>query len=172
MKKIPNFLWRQTAQRGSVLIMSIILILLLTVIGLGMISLNGTQTKIAANSADALIAFQTAEGVLNQAQTLVSSGIYTVNNFSETSPSNTGLYVVQPGNAPLWTTIDWTTNSAVASFQGSAKTPGAYIIELLPPFFSKGNNKRKILAFRITARAVGPSGNTPVMLQSVVQVQE
>lgn len=172
MKIFPRLILVRTGQRGSVLIISIILILMLTVLGLAMVSLNGTQTKIATNSADALIAFQTAEGVLNQAQALVSAGTYTAKDFSETSPSSTGLYVVQPGNAPLWTTIDWTANSAVLGFQGSANAPGAYIVELLPPFFSKGNNKRKILAFRITARAVGPSGNTPVMLQSVVQVQE
>ncbi|MEB0135125.1 pilus assembly protein [Actimicrobium sp. CCC2.4] len=158
-------------QRGSVLIITVILVLLLTILGLGTVSLNTTQTRIATNSADAQISFQTAEGVLNQAQTNLVAGDYAYANFMA---GDNGLYVFDPAAAPIWTTIDWSSASAaVQSFQGKSNAPGAYIIELLPSFIRPGQSLKKVTrVFRVTARAVGPSGGAPVLLQSTVQLQE
>ena len=161
--------------KGSVLIVTILLLLSLTIIGLSTVALNTTQTRIATNSADQQIAFQTAEGALADAQQAILVGIETntlnVSSFQDTPPSSTGLYVTKEKNAPLWTTVDWTANSARQSFKGKSAQPSAYIVELLPPFHVKGTSqKQHTLAFRISAKAVGASGASPVILQTVFQI--
>lgn len=163
------------SESGSVLIVTILLLLALTIIGLSTVSLNSTQTRIATNSADQQVAFQTAEGALNQAQQAILAGVenntITVASFQESSPSSTGLYVTKQDNAPLWTTVDWSASSAVQSFTGKSAQPSAYIVELLPPFHLKGTSQsQRTLALRISARAVGASGNSPVILQTVFQI--
>lgn len=166
---------RVAAQRGSVLVVTILLLLALTIIGVSTISMNSTQTRIATNSADQQIAFQTAEGALNQAQQAILTGVanntITVSSFQESSPSNTGLYVTQQDNTALWKTVDWTASSAIQAFQGKSAQPSAYIVELLPSFHVKGTSQdQRTLAFRISVRAVGASGNSPVILQTVFQI--
>lgn len=171
MNPLPSSLHRPRQQRGSVLIITVILLLLLTILGLGTVSLNTTQTRIATNSADAQISFQTAEGVLNQAQTNIVAGDYAYANFLA---GDKGLYIFDPAAAPIWTTVDWgSASAAIQSFQGKSTVPGAYIIELLPSFIRPGQSLKKFTrVFRVTARAVGPSGGAPVLLQSTVQLQE
>ncbi len=172
MNALPSAALRSRhQQRGSVLIITVILVLLLTILGLGTVSLNTMQTRIATNSADAQMSFQTAEGVLNQAQSKLIAGDYAYANFVA---GDNGLYLFDPAVVPVWTTIDWSNASAaISSFQGKSSMPGAYIIELLPSFVRPGQSlKRMTRVFRVTARAVGPSGGAPVLLQSTVQLQE
>jgi len=159
------------AQRGSTLFVTAILMLLLIVLALGALSLNTTQTRIATNAADAQIAFQTAEGALNQAQTNIISGNYPASSFQA---NTNGLYVFSPGSAPLWTTVNWASTSAViSSFTGNSNAPAAYFIELLPPVVRPGQSmKTPTQVFRVTARAVGASGGAPVILQTNVQIQQ
>lgn len=162
-------------ENGSVLIVTILLLLSLTIIGLSTVVLNSTQTRIATNSADQQIAFQTAEGALAEAQQFILTGITTntlnVSSFSDTSPSSTGLYVTKEANSPLWKTVDWKATSARQSFTGNSAQPAAYIVELLPPFHVKGTpQNQRTLAFRISAQALGASGKSPVILQTVFQI--
>lgn len=164
------------AQRGSVLIITILLLLMLTVLGIGAMSLNTTQTRIATNSADAQVAFQTAEGALNQAQALLSVSGYDHKAFPAGTP---GFYAFAAANPARWTTVDWTSSSAVLSFQGNARNPGAYIIEQLGstpiPGYSMSlkNNVPQTVNwnYRITAVATGASGGSQVMLQTTAQIQ-
>ena len=160
-----------TTHRGTVLLITIMLMLMLTVLGLGLVSLNSTQTRIATNSGDAQIAFQTAEGALNQAQSNILAGNYPASSFLA---NNNGLYIFNPANAVLWSSVNWANSGAVVqSFQGGSKTPAAYIIELLPSVILPGQSFKKATSvFRITARAVGPSGGAPVILQSTLQIQQ
>jgi type IV pilus assembly protein PilX len=163
-------------QRGSILIATIFLVLMLTILGIGAMSLNTTQTRIATNTADSQTAFQTAEGALTEAQ-----AILTVPNYDHKSfpIGNAGYYAFTVGNAPTWTTIDWTGNTAAVSFQGKAKNPGYYIIEQLgvTPIVGTGTNPKNGVPqpvnwnYRITSRAFGASGGPMVMLQATVQIQ-
>lgn len=161
------------SEQGSVLLISIILILALIIVTLGMFNLGSTQTKIATNSADSQIAFQTAEGALAQAEANILAGNFTTSSFAA---GQAGLYIFNPANAPLWTTVDWSSSGAVmSSFTGNSRTASAVIIEFLPPYIVPGqsqNSQRQTFAYRITARAVGASGGSPVVLQSTVQVQQ
>lgn len=161
---------RARAQRGAVLLITVMLMLMLTILALGLVTLNSTQTRIATNSADVQIAFQTAEAALNQAQSKLLAGNYSVVNFQS---NNNGLYLFNPANPPLWTTIVWSGTNTIASFQGSSKSAAAYFIELLPSVVLPGQNMKKITrVYRVTARAVGASGGAPVLLQATVQIQQ
>lgn len=159
-----------TREKGSILVISLLLMLSLTIIAVSQVSFNSTQSRIAANTADSHVAFQTAEGAINEAINNLLAGSYATASFL----SNTnGLYFYNASAAPLWTTINWTSNSAViSSFQGSSSAQAVFFIELLPSVIKRGQNSNvPTQVYRITARAVGGSGNTSIILQTTVQVQ-
>ena len=160
----------RAGQTGSVLILTLLVMLMLTIMAVTEVSFNSTQTRIATNTADEQVAFQTAEGALNEATNNLLANNYPTASFLANA---NGLYLFNATNAPLWTTIDWTNAGAVImSFQGSSNTKAAYLIELLPSVIKGGQNSgTPTQVYRITARAVGASGNSAVILQSTVQSQ-
>ncbi|MEO7129529.1 MAG: PilX N-terminal domain-containing pilus assembly protein [Rhodoferax sp.] len=175
----PHFSSR-SSQRASVLITTMILLIMLTLLGLSLISLNSTQTRVATNSADAQEAYQTAEGALNQAAQALQSGAYTYNNLSINA---NGLYtdalpssaILSSASAPLWpawTQAQWNNpaNAIQCTTCGAGKN-AAYFIEALPPTAPPGATQKpnqNVYVYRITAHAVGSSGNSPVTLQGTV----
>ena len=154
----------RSSQRASVLITTMILLIMLMGLGLAMISLNTTQTRIATNSADAQGAHQTAEGALNQAASNLQAGNYSLADFIA---NTNGLYTFDSASAPVWTTVAWSNASgAIQCTACGASTQAAYIIEYLPAVIVPGSGPKQ--PYRITARAVGISGKSPVMLQATV----
>ena len=175
----PRFASR-SSQRASVLIITMILLIMLTLLGLSLISLNSTQTRVAASTADAQEAYQTAEGALNQAAQSLQAGAYTYNNMSANS---SGLYtdalpgsnILSSAGAPLWpawTQTQWNNSAyAIQCTTCGAGTNAAYFIEALPPTAPPGATQKpsqNVYVYRITAHAVGSSGNSPVTLQGTV----
>lgn len=159
----PHFSAR-SSQRASVLITTMILLIMLTVLGLAMISLNSTQTRIATNSADAQEAYQTAEGALNQGAANLQAGSYALADFIA---NTNGLYTFDATSAPVWTTVAWSNASgAIQCTACGVSTQAAYIIEYLHRVTVAGGGQKNV--YRITARAVGISGKSPVVLQATV----
>lgn len=162
----------QSSQSGSVLIITLILMIMLTVMAVAEVSFNSTQTRIATNTADGQVAFQTAQGALNEATSNLLAGSYPFNSFTR---NTAGMYTLNPSNAPLWTTIDWSnSNAVIMSFRGSSNAQAAFFIEQLPSVIQSGQNmgSPNVYVYRITVRAVGASGNMPTILQSTVQMQQ
>lgn len=160
----PNGLAARSKQRASVLIMTLILLIMLTVLGLGMISMNSTQTRIATNSADAQQAYQTAEGALDSAANNLLAGNYTLASFLA---NTNGLYAFDPSITPRWKSVTWTSNTSVIPCTTCGMgTQAAFIIEYMPPATTPGAGTRQV--YRVTARALGVSGKSPVILQSTV----
>lgn len=161
---------KRSAEQGSVLIITLLVLVVLTIVAVAQVSFNSTQTRIATNTTDSQIAFQTAQGALNDATNNLFANTYASSSFL----SNTnGLYIFNPNAAPLWTTIDWTSSSSVIkSFKGSSQAQAAYIIEQLPSVIAGGQNiSLPTQVYRITVRAVGASGGSPVIIQSTVKIQ-
>lgn len=158
------------SNKGSVLIISLILLLMLSIMAVSEMSLNSTQTHIASNTADAQIAFATAEAALNEATNNILSGSY---NSSQFMANANGLYLFNPDAPALWTTVNWNSAGAViSSFQGKSNAQSAFIIEQLPSIIKNGQDINKpTQVYRITARAVGASGNGLIILQSTMHVQ-
>lgn len=153
-------------QRGATLILTLVFLLVLTVLAVSQISVNSLLTRIATNSGDALVAFQTAEGALSQAANLILSGTYSLSNFLANS---NGLYVYNASNAPVWSTVNWSGSAVILSYQGNSSARAAFMIEQLPSVTMPGQSMSKpTLIYRVSARAVGASGNGAVILQAII----
>lgn len=158
-------------QQGYILLLTLVLMIMLTVLALTQISSNTSQTRVAANATDSEITFEKTEGAVNQAINNLNNGTYTANSFLNNS---NGLYIFDPNSPPLWTTINWSGSAVIKSFQGSSGPQAAYFIEKLPSVCLPGQNCRVQTnnLYRITARALGASGNSAVIIQTTLQVQQ
>jgi len=168
-------------QRGATLVVGMILMVLLTLLGLTALGTSVLEERMAANARDRIRAFQAAEAALRFCEGQVTSTAL----FNNTN----GFY--QPaaaGSKPRWETVDWTSAAAVRIYAGALplvdsqprciaerlaaeinETPGAAESRRvgLPV-----ETERTYRHYRITARGVGASDRTVVMLQSHLRVSE
>lgn len=158
-------------EQGSTFLLTLILLAVITVIAVGEVAFNSTQTRIAANTADAQIALQTAEAAMNQATTQLLAGAYPPSLFIA---NTNGTYLLSLTASPVWNNANWASSAGViSSYQGASSAPAVYIIEQLPSVTLPGQNMRKpTFVYRITARATGASGNTPLVLQKIVLIPQ
>lgn len=162
---------RQSKQEGFILITTLVLMIMLTVLAVTQVSLNTTQTQVARNSTTAEISFEKTEGALNEAINRMINHTYT----SESFLNNTnGLYLFNQNDPPLWHEVDWdSSTSVINSFQGSTGLRASYIIEQLPSVVQPGQNMKSLThVYRVTGRAIGEDGNSSVLLQSTIQIQQ
>lgn len=166
-------------QRGVVLFISLVLLLVLTIIGVSAVQTTSLEERMARNTNDSVLAFEAAEVALRTAE-----------SFLRTNVNSTALFPTA-GNNGLWKSSDylqterwqqpgiWSgTNSVVLpanSIAGVADQP-RYIIEWVatvqraenPYQMSQSYNTLydRVEIFRITARGVGGTNNARVLLQS------
>lgn len=170
-------------QRGVVLIVALILLLVLTMIGVGVTQSTSLEERMAGNTRDKDLAFQAAEAGLRGGEDGLLQAIYT--DFNNTK----GQYQNDPTQAPIWTTVSWTDPTQVIAYAGTplsmATNTGSqalpqqpvFIVEQMPPVPTSGQNlgateygdTPTILMFRITALGTGGDTNAQAMLQSVFQ---
>jgi type IV pilus assembly protein PilX len=170
-------------QSGVVLLVSLIMLLLLTLIGVTGSQVTGFEEKMAGNSTDRNLAFQAAEAALSAAEAVVTASAFNCtdgrykafdsncDNTLETTPvwESTGCW--STGTIPL-KSVAYT----AGTLEGVSAAP-RYIIESLPGFTCSnaasvtctGAGEKKYYHYRITARAVGGSESSVVMLQSIYQ---
>ncbi len=166
-------------QRGSALIISLLILLLMTIIGVTALQTGALQERMAGNARDRQIAFEAAEAALRDAEELLTG------NPGITFSNSNGMW--QPngiGQNARWNTVNWGQGSgdireyAVTGdgFDTLSRNP-AYIVEQLPPAPGDSDSLASdeplpdMLMFRITARGWGGSTTTSVMLQSVFRMQ-
>lgn len=166
--------FRPGAQRGAVLIVGLLLLLVLTMLGVTSMRSAMLEERMTGNVQDNVVAFQAAEAGLREGELLLQSPV--LPDFNGTN----GLY--QAGGAtqpPRWTTIDWTSSTAVRSYAGMADAPGSlpkaqarYFIEEMPTVVTPGESLGADVAldeqgfYRVTAKAVGVGGSATAMVQS------
>nr|WP_320136213.1 PilX N-terminal domain-containing pilus assembly protein [uncultured Amphritea sp.] len=158
------------SEQGAVLIVSLIMLLVMTVIGLAGMEVTNLEEKMAGNMRDRNIAFQAAEATLNDAEDYLADVVL----LPDFDGSVAGLY---ESDADLWETVNWTSSSAVKAYSGEgftalAETP-AYVIEKLE-FVSKTDDSLGMGGavdtdsyYRVSARAVGQTDTAEVILQTV-----
>lgn len=152
-------------QHGAVLIIGLILLVVLAMIGMTGMQTTTQQERMAGNLRDRNAAFQSAETALRAGENEVDTTIVT--------PMGSGYYDSSEGQPPpadsnlgketFWTAASSVTISAVS---GTAAAP-AYMIErrVSSDNLSGGEAKTKEI-FLVTARGVGTSMNSAVVLQS------
>lgn len=168
--------------RGVALFISLVLLLVLTIIGVSSVQTTSLETRMARNEHDALLAFQSAESALRDAERFLQT-INSVNDTEAfTSGGAGGLWdVADPGQPDRW---DVEANWAAGGGNVVADTelgdvvaePPRFMIEHLAnirrvenPYQIQSDypdSNDRLAMFRITAIGVGGSANARVMLQS------
>ena len=168
-------------QHGSALVVSLLILLVLTLIGVTSMSTTALQSKMATNSREYNLAFQATESALRDGETEIS----TLNpvGFDASCTTDPGLCLSSTTGTPIWSTIDWTTASSrtyglktgATALLGITSSP-KYIIEKLPLAPLPGDNTSQLSCyncglsiqnFRVTASGTGANSSAAVMLQSI-----
>jgi len=173
-------------QRGAVLIVSMIVLLLLTILGVTSMRTTALEERMAGNARDRHVAFEAAEAALADAEdfvaTIATTGPFDLNGADglysdDTSLANIETYVSWDGVDPTRGFIN-ATNIGTGEGLG---TPPKYVVQFITSFgtevdrtnldnYGQGTGGGKTGLFRITARGTGGSDNSVVFLQSVYGV--
>lgn len=169
-------------QSGAALIVSMIMLLLLTIIGVTGMKTTALEERMAGNMRDKALAFESAEAALRDAEAFMET-VFTLGAFN--SDGSDGYY--DNSVADLWREVDWSgsdgsnTKKAVTvptSIPGVE--PGQYIIEYISDSededvsggvnlsnIGQGTGAGNTSIFRVTARGTGASGTSAVIIQSI-----
>lgn len=158
-------------QKGVVLVVSLVMLILLTLIGVTGSQVTSLEEKMAGNARDQNIAFQVAESALKAAEQFV---LAPGNPPDVTTYTGANGLLTQTDAVPdYFLTASWTAanSSATANFGNNfinndttaiAVTNPRYIIQRIDQFPTR-------TVFRITVRAVGHNPGTQVVLQEVFE---
>lgn len=165
----------QQSQQGAALIVSLIILLVLTIIGVQSMESSVMEERMAGNYRDKRMAFEAAEAALKAGEAFLSlqTSIPVANN-----TGSNGIYTF--GSASIRSYSFWSNVANQNSLTGLAEGP-KYVIEERGELtgsvsgantvaeigaISKQSASDKKYGYRITARGVGGSANAVVMLQA------
>lgn len=168
-------------QKGSVLVVSLLILLVMTLLGVTAMNTSSLEQKIVYNFRDRQLAFQAAEAALRDGESFIQNTTLTAANFSATCAN--GLCTEASATTPVWfdqTLNVWTTTSRHRTASYSAPEvlqQPIYIVEWLGYVFPAGATPPTGAVagpgdpemFRITALATGGTTQARVMLQSTYE---
>jgi type IV pilus assembly protein PilX len=178
-QKLSKFNYR--LQQGSVLVISLILLLVMTLLGLSAMQNSVMEEMMAGNTRDKHLAFQSAEAALRDAENRILS--YT----SEPTPTTDGASEIWVQNSPdpvttnatnWWCEVNcnesWWLNHAIPHSKSAKLGPisAPYTIvedeEFLKDSFNMGQQHDEAgkVSYRITARGTGGTNNSLSLLRS------
>lgn len=164
-------------QNGSVLIISLIVMLILTILGVSGMKSSVLEEKMAGNVRDKQLAFQAAEATLREAEKYIDANVVSITAFD--TDGSDGLYDMT--QQKLWENVNWDSTDSLeyTDFNSSYEitSPPRFVIqhlasqknsidELNLDNYGQGTGAGRVEMFLITARATGISGNTRVTLQT------
>lgn len=159
-------------QRGVVLIVCLVFMLIMTVIAASAMQSTTLQERMAGNARDTNSAFQAAEAALRAAERVLQGASLGTFNGSN------GLYQQCAVSATTCSTPDWSARSStgwlsISNFGGGVSAAPQYYIEELPDVEQQSvsldaDSARTPLAiYRITARGFGVSDKSMVVLRTI-----
>jgi type IV pilus assembly protein PilX len=168
-------------QQGAVLVVSLVLLLILTMIGVTVARMQTVEERMARNEQNRALALQAAEATLRD----VEGGVGAI--YVDFAQNANGLYTLIAADGA--TSDAWMNGTMVAgpttvlSYAGAAlasvplAAPPQFIIEQMPPVAAPGdslgnqggynNPQPPVQIFRIPAQAVGGDGTTTATVQSL-----
>lgn len=179
----------RTTQNGAVLIVSLLMLLIMTIIGVAGMSSTVLEEKMANNNRQKHIAFQSASSALREAELWMITNVTTLTEL-ETQFSGTPneLYwsrrLTPASNmrlSPITDVLDrnsWAVgNSAIppSTLVSGTENPPRYLIEYVgrigevPLDYTNPDNRE--YAFRITAIGWGMDNTTTYVVQSTLRMQ-
>ncbi|WP_434632161.1 pilus assembly PilX family protein [Chromobacterium sp. CV08] len=174
---------RRAPQRGIVLIVALIFMLVVMILGLAGSTQSLTQLHLASNNVQYQNNLLLAEGTLRQAYSAMLQGTF-ANQTYTTSGSN-GYYQFNASSLPIWqqnlnTSSFWTdTTKSIPGYTGtppSSSITSSYVVESMPAACRAGAScgNRGIYGqvaggnnYRVTARVVTSTGANPVVVQAI-----
>lgn len=168
-------------QRGMALVVSLVILAVLTLLGVGAMQMAGIEEHMSGNVSDLNVAFQAAESALRDGELDVLKNIGPATPFDLACTN--GLCDVNDTSTPPWETINWSSAGDTRSYgQYTGATPmdnvsqqPRYIIEKLPTLAAGVGQSVAVgikpsgtgEAYRITALGYGGRSESQVMLQSI-----
>lgn len=182
------------SQRGSVLIIGLIMMLILTMIGLTGMQTTTQQEKMSGNLRDRNVAFQAAELALRHGERVVATTL----GYKNLPMSGNGLYdfsnpAVIPYHDPIMNNAEslrlmadddtWLNSGAYRTevieypehLEGASQRPAYIIVRMPDPVASKSlkvAQERDKELYKVTARGVGASESAVVVMQSTFVPQD
>jgi type IV pilus assembly protein PilX len=167
----------RSAQRGAILVTSMLLLMVLTVLGITMMKTANMQERMAGSTRDMAVALQASEAALRNGERLINPFIV---RRAPTASGAAGCLVCGVGTLPLTLDVpgdfDWDANgreygvAGTQEFEDLAQDPRYVIEEMLFVADSEvrtqdyGIDGRDF--YQVSARSTGISGKTNVVLQS------
>ncbi|MGA2398928.1 MAG: pilus assembly protein [Steroidobacteraceae bacterium] len=178
----------RSQQRGVVLFVALILLLILSLLGVTAARMQTTEERMARNEDNRQIGAQAAEAALRAAEYGLTNGLYAAsqfannaNGFYELNPTSGS--VLQQAPPSVWNTPGATITypdpanpmPALTSLPAAAQSP-KYIIENLPAVAMPGDSINQVqyatpvspvTVYRVTANATGADSSSTTILQSI-----
>lgn len=169
------------SQRGAVLIVGLVMVLLMTIVGLSAVRSSGLQEAMSGNMRDRNIAFQACESALRLGETVVTPP-NPLPGFNNTP--GTGLFgdlnSTPSGSIINYTPAQWIANAMITALNiSNVDSQPRYMVEKIDAPVSQcaaaegsgigigtGQQTGTCLPFRVTARGVGITPDTDVVCQS------
>lgn len=157
-------------QKGAALIVSLLLLVVMTILGLSVMRTVTLEEKMAAHTFDRSLSFQSTESALREAEAYVKNNSPAPTG--STCTAATGVCGMLASGPERWLDPDFDTwKSATAVANGAISITPEYIIEYmgntfpcLPGDLTAGSNCKR---YRITARSNAGDDRAAVMLQSI-----
>jgi len=178
MQPKPKF--RPSPQQGSALLVSLIILVVMTLLGLSGMRTSVMEEKMAGNMRDSELAFQAAEAALRDAEKHIQDNVISTAAFD--ADGTDGLY--NNDDSRIWESVDWTDASSLEYTGFDSSTTGVnvstaprYVIQHLASVGSasdklnlgnagQGTGAGTVEAFTVTARGTGGSDTAVVYLQT------
>jgi type IV pilus assembly protein PilX len=171
------------SQSGVVLVMTLVILLVVTLLGVSSIQMTGLQERMSRNATDAAFAFGGADAALRAAEIAVEAE-NSLDSYTNNASTVDNKYSIEAVNsAPIWSNATWWDTAAngidVATYDTTAgpdRVP-KYLIEFIRTatpdldITNLGNVGSTISAeethyFRVTARGVGRTAGAKIYMQA------
>lgn len=164
----------QTKQTGATLIVSLLILLVMTLLGVTAMQTNILEEKMSGNSKDISLSLQAAEAALREAEAYIETIVSPAAAFD----GSTDWLYPDDTNVDVKADATWTTARTYQTGDiTNVTTRPKYIIELYGEIgsastdinisgYGESSGTANVSGFRVTARGTGGSNETVTMLQS------
>jgi type IV pilus assembly protein PilX len=180
MRQQSYLLGDRSKQRGVIMFVALILLLILSLLGVTAARMQTVEERMARNDDNRQIGQQAAEAALRSAENGLLTGIYV--NFAG---NTNGLYApILPNGSPL-TGMDWSNPANTLPYAGPPMTSmpanaaaPKVVIENLPSVAVAGDDlsvtslnpsSPPVTVYRVTAQGIGADGTSTTTLQTIVR---
>jgi type IV pilus assembly protein PilX len=179
-RSITGLMLRRKSQQGAALLISLILLLVLTFLGITSMQTTTLEERMTANQKDYYLAFEAAEYALDFAETELAV-LFSTGNFDVDGPN--GLYQGHLTDSEhVWKTVNWSDETKVKVLDdyldfGITSEAPKFIVEVMQIVesgldthnigneYGEQTGATKTTIFRVTARGASGKGSV-VFLQS------